>query len=63
MKYQDVKDLSLADLKKKKATLTQDMFEAEMKNTLGQLSNPLEIRAIRRTIARMNTAIVQKVVR
>lgn len=63
MKYQDVKDLSVAELKKKKAALAQDLFEAEMKNSLGQLSNPLEIRAIRRNIARMNTALVQKVVR
>lgn len=63
MKYQDVKDLSVAELKKKKAALVQDLFEAEMKNSLGQLSNPLEIRFIRRDIARMNTVLVQKVVR
>lgn len=63
MKYQDVKDLSPTELKKKKKALTQDLFEAKMKNTLGQLSNPLEIRGMRRDLARVNTALVQKVVR
>jgi large subunit ribosomal protein L29 len=63
MKYQDVKDLSVTELKKKKQALTQEMFDAKMKNSLGQLANPLEIRALRRQIARLNTALVQKVVR
>lgn len=63
MKYQDVKDLSVTELKKKKSALTQELFEAEMKNSLGQLANPLEIRDIRRNIARLKTALVQKVVR
>ncbi len=63
MKYQDVKDLSVTELKKKKKALTQDIFEAKMKNSLGQLSNPLEIRGLRRDLARLNTALVQKVVR
>ena len=63
MKYQDVKDLSATEMKKKKKALTQDMFEAKMKNSLGQLSNPLEIRGLRRDLARLNTALVQKVVR
>ncbi|MFN7728428.1 MAG: 50S ribosomal protein L29 [Bdellovibrio sp.] len=63
MKYQDVKDLSATEMKKKKKALTQDIFEAKMKNSLGQLSNPLEIRGLRRDLARLNTALVQKVVR
>jgi len=63
MKRLDFKEMSAAELTKKKTALKQEMFEAEMKNTLGQLANPLEIRAIRRNIARLNTALVQKVVR
>lgn len=63
MKYNDVKDLSAAELKKKKATLATDLFDAKMKNTLGQLGNPLEIRKIRKDLARINTALVQKIAR
>ncbi len=63
MKFADVKDLSAVELKKKKATLIGDLFDAKMKNQLGQLGNPLEIRKIRKNLARINTAMVQKIAR
>lgn len=63
MKFTDVKDLSAAELRKKKSELTQDIFEAKMKNQLGQLGNPLEIRKLRKNLARINTALVQKIAR
>ena len=63
MKFADVKDLSATELKKKKAALTTDLFDAKMKNQLGQLGNPLEIRKIRKSLARVNTALVQKIAR
>jgi large subunit ribosomal protein L29 len=63
MKYVDVKDLSAVELKKKKSALTQDIFDARMKNQLGQLGNPLEIRKLRKDLARVNTALVQKIAR
>ncbi|PIS10316.1 MAG: 50S ribosomal protein L29 [Bdellovibrio sp. CG10_big_fil_rev_8_21_14_0_10_47_8] len=63
MVYSDIKDLSVAELKKKKASLVQDLFDARVKNQIGQLSNPLEIRKMRKDLARVNTAMVQKVAR
>lgn len=63
MNYTDVKDLSATELKKKKSSLTEELFQAKMKNTLGQLGNPLEIRKIRRNLARVNTALTQKIAR
>ncbi|MCE3009326.1 MAG: 50S ribosomal protein L29 [Proteobacteria bacterium] len=60
MKFSDVKDLSLSELKKKKAAMTQELFEAKMKNELGQLSNPLVIRFLRKDIAKLNTALAAK---
>jgi len=63
MKYTDVKDLSATELKKKKTALIADLFDAKMKNQLGQLGNPLEIRKIRKNLARVNTAMVQKIAR
>lgn len=62
-KYSDIKDMSATELKKKKTTLRNELFEAHMKNQLGQLANPLEIRGLRKTIARLNTALAQKVAR
>lgn len=63
MKFVDIKDLAVAELQKKQNSLKQDLFDARMKNQLGQLGNPLEIRYIRRELARVNTALTQKVVR
>jgi len=56
MKYTEIKDLSLAELKKKIQTVNDDLFTATMKNSLGQLSNPLEIRFLRKDLARLKTA-------
>ncbi|MGZ3747565.1 MAG: 50S ribosomal protein L29 [Pseudobdellovibrionaceae bacterium] len=63
MKYTEIKDLSVVELKKKRAGLSEELFQANIKNTIGQLSSPIEIRNLRRDIARINTAIVKKVAR
>lgn len=63
MKFAEIKDLSVAELKKKRTGLSQDLFEAKIKNSMGQLANPIEIRNLRKDIARINTAIVKKVAR
>lgn len=63
MKFAEVKDLSVAEMKKKKAAWSDELFQARIKNSIGQLANPLEIRHLRRNIAKINTAIVTKVAR
>lgn len=63
MKFNEIKDLSVVDLKKKRTVLSQELFQARLKNSIGQLSNPLEIRRLRKSIAKINTAIVRKVAR
>lgn len=63
MKFLEIKDLSVSELKKKRTTLSEELFQARIKNSIGQLSNPLEIRDLRRNIAKINTAIVKKVAR
>jgi len=57
MKYTDIKGLSQGELKKKKASITTELFEMKMKNSLGQLSNPVQIRFLRKDLARVNTAM------
>ncbi len=63
MKFSEMKDLSVPELKKKRAALSKELFDAKIKNSIGQLPNALEIRKLRRDIARLNTAIVRKVAR
>lgn len=57
MKYADIAGLSSKELVKKTKELRKQVFEANMKNALGQLTNPMTIRAMRRDIARMQTAL------
>lgn len=61
--FKDIKDLSATELKKKKETLSEELFLAKTKNALGQLANPIQIRGLRRDLARVSTALTQKVVR
>ena len=56
MKFAEIKDLSLVELKKKLQSISDDLFTAKMKNSLGQLGNPLEIRFLRKDFARLKTA-------
>lgn len=63
MKFVEIKDLSVTELKKKRASLSEELFQARIKNSIGQLANPIEIRNLRRDIARINTAIVKQVAR
>lgn len=57
MKFADIKDLSRSELTKKRDGLRADLFQASMKNGLGQLSNPVQIRFLRRDLARIETAL------
>ena len=60
MKFEDIAGMKLEELKVKAKELKVDLFNLKMKNSLGQLGNPLEIRYARKDIARLNTAIKQK---
>ena len=60
MKFKDIAGLNPEDLRKKSKELRRDLFNVKMKNSLGQLGNPLEIRLLRKDIARVETAIRQK---
>jgi large subunit ribosomal protein L29 len=63
MKFTDIEGKNMTDLIKQKKELITQLFEMKMKNSLGQLTNPVQIRMVRKNIARLNTAIVKKSVR
>ncbi|MBP3224606.1 50S ribosomal protein L29 [Campylobacter sp. JMF_01 NE2] len=60
MKYTDLKDKDLAELNKMLKDNKLLLFTAKQKLKTMQLSNPNEIRAIKKDIARINTAIKAK---
>ncbi len=60
MKLSDFKGMSVKDLSSKANELKGQIFEASIKNRIGQLSNPLVIRQLRRDLARVLTVLSQK---
>jgi len=60
MKYTDLKDQDLAELNSMLKQSKLLLFTARQKLKTMQLSNPNEIRAIKKDIARINTAIKAK---
>ena len=60
IKIKDIENKNVAELVKQKAELVAKLFEMNMKNGLGQLSSPHQIRTTRRDIARLNTALLRK---
>ncbi len=63
MKFSDIKDLTVEELRKRDKALSVELFETKMKHSLGQVSNPLKIREIRRDLARVKTATSSKLAR
>jgi large subunit ribosomal protein L29 len=60
MKFADIKNQSRLELTKKRDAAKAEFFQAKMKNTLGQLSNPVQIRFLRRDLARYETALASQ---
>ena len=60
MKFNDIKDLSVEELRKRHKSLREEFFETKMKHSLGQVANPLQIRGLRRDVARIKTALTAK---
>ena len=63
MKFSDIENKSVTELIKQKNDLSAKLFDMKMKNTLGQLAAPHQIRNMRRDIAKINTVLVRKAAR
>ena len=60
MKFKEMESLTVEELRNRERELQEKLFEAGMKNSLGQLGSPIEIRKFRRDVARLKTALSQK---
>ncbi len=60
MKQSEIIKLSDADLVEALETTKQKVNELKMAHTLTPLENPMQIRALRRTVARVNTEISKR---
>lgn len=61
MKYSEIEGMDISELTKKLKDLRGESFELGMKNTMGQqVTNPMQIRTLRRAKARVLTALNKK---
>ncbi len=60
MKKQEVKKLSVEELKSKLTEFKKQHAELKMAHNVTPLENPLQIRKVRRTVARLATEITNR---
>lgn len=57
MKQIDIKDLSVEDLTEKFAEQKEVLSKMKLSHSVSPLENPMQIKQVRRTVARLNTEI------
>jgi len=60
MKAKEIRDLSLEEMNKKIDLYEEELFNLRFQAKMGQLANPLQLRLIRKDIARINTILKEK---
>lgn len=55
MKVNEIRNLSTAELNEKVAGLKVELFNLRFQLAIGQLENPMRIREVKKTIARIKT--------
>jgi large subunit ribosomal protein L29 len=60
MKARDIRPLSVQELLEKVSSLEEELFNLRFQAKMGQLSNPLRLRIVRKDVARVKTLINEK---
>ena len=60
MKTNEIRELSLDDLRAKIAELTEERFRLRFRSATESIENPMRFRSIRRDIARLQTILREK---
>ena len=60
MKNADIKNLSAGDLQNKLAELKAEYQKTKLAHRISPVENPIQIRDLRRTIARLETEVTAK---
>ena len=55
MKVNDIRNLSAAEMDQQISTLKEELFNLRFQHATGQLENPMRIREVKKTIARIKT--------
>lgn len=57
MKYAEIKELSLEEIKERITEERANLTKLKFGHAVSALENPMQIRALRRTIAKLNTEL------
>ncbi|MAR26753.1 MAG: 50S ribosomal protein L29 [Flavobacteriaceae bacterium] len=60
MKQKEVIEMSIDELNEKLTSFKKDLSEMKMTHAVSPIENPLQIRNIRRTIARINSELSKR---
>ncbi|CAM1346434.1 MULTISPECIES: 50S ribosomal protein L29 [Tenacibaculum] len=60
MKQSEIKELSTADLQDKLGALKKNYTDLKMAHAITPLENPLELRSLRKTVARIATELTKR---
>ncbi|PIE97277.1 MAG: 50S ribosomal protein L29 [Polaribacter sp.] len=60
MKQSEIKELSTADLQEKLGALKKEYSDLKMTHAISPLDNPLELRNLRKTVARVATELTKR---
>ncbi len=55
MRAKEIRDLTLEEMRQKEQELTEELFRLRLRQSTGQIDNPMRLRALRRDIARIKT--------
>ena len=59
MKAKELRDLTYEELLKKENDLQEELFNLRFRLATGQLDNPMELRSVKKDMARVKTVIRQ----
>ena len=60
MKQSEIKDLSAAELQEKLSQTKKTYADLKMAHAISPIANPLQIRAVRKTVARLATELTNR---
>ena len=60
MKQSEIKELSTADLQENLAQLKKNYTDLKMAHAITPLENPIQLRALRRSVARVATELTKR---
>lgn len=60
MKQSEIKELSVADLQEKLGALQKNYTDLKMAHAITPLENPMQLRTLRRTVAKLATELTKR---